>query len=140
MLEEKLRKEREEMRRQMFGGIDFLGGGQIKISQGTSKTCWQKFIQKILDIIDRMTPHKEDVKEISAKYDKSIEGFFHFYRFVVAFSIIMFWFFLPLIAFHTIYSSSSDYTSFCNYLPCYFYYSRFQTSIDYIYTITYIVF
>ena len=37
-LEEKLRKEREEMRRQMFGGIDFLSGGQIKISQGTSKT------------------------------------------------------------------------------------------------------
>ena len=128
------------MRRQMFGGIDFLSGGQIKISQGTSKTWWQKFSEKVYQLIDKITPHKDDVKEISAKYDKSIEGFFQFYRFVVSYSIMMFGFFIPLIVFHSIKSSGSDYTTLWNYLPCYFYYSRFQSSIDYIYTITYVWF
>lgn len=41
MLEEKLRREREEMRRQLFVGIDFLGGDQLKISKRTDKTWFQ---------------------------------------------------------------------------------------------------
>ena len=87
-----------------------------------------------------ITPHKDDVKEIASKYDKSIEGFFQFYRFVVAFSIIMFGFFLPLLVIHSILTSRSDLTTIVNYLPGYFYYSRFQSSIDYVYAFTYITF
>lgn len=46
MLEEKLRKEREEMRRQLFVGIDFLGGDQLRVSQKTDKTWYQNLKDK----------------------------------------------------------------------------------------------
>lgn len=36
MLEEKRRKEREEMRRQLFAGVDSLEGGQLKISENST--------------------------------------------------------------------------------------------------------
>jgi len=39
MLEEKRRKEREEMRRQLFVGVDFLGGGQLKVSESSTQKC-----------------------------------------------------------------------------------------------------
>ncbi len=102
MLEEKRRKEREEMRRQLFIGVDFLGGGQLKVNQSTSRRCWEVVKDKILKFFDTVAPHKDDLKYISAKYDKATTAFFQFYRFVVAFSIIMFFFFILILVLHTI--------------------------------------
>lgn len=37
LLQEQMRKEREEMRRQLFAGIDFLGAGQLRVAEGQKK-------------------------------------------------------------------------------------------------------
>lgn len=92
-----------------------------------------------------MIPHRGDVKYISSKYDRAIDGFFQFFRFVVAFSIMVCIVFLVLLAVHTIFfindklsfSSSPD---LCYYIPCYFFYSRFDSKLDYIYSLTYLIF
>lgn len=108
MLEEKMRKEREEMRRELFAGIDFLDGGQLRISQGSSTKWTQVLLRKLYKCLDVITPHGDDVRYIHAKYDRAIEGFFSFFRFVVLFSIIMFVLFLGLIILHTIYYLNED--------------------------------
>jgi len=121
MLEEKRRKEREEMRRQLFVGIDFLGGGQLKVSQSNTTRCWTLIKNKIFNFFDTITPHKDDMKYISAKYDRAIQAFFQFYRFVVAFALIMFIFFILILVLHTAkyYSDNSFFSEpdWCNNLP-----------------------
>jgi hypothetical protein len=89
MLEEKRRKEREEMRRQLFVGIDFLGGAQLKVSKNSTTKCWDLTKRKFFQFFDLITPHRDDVKSISSKYDKAIQAFFQFFRFIVSFSIVI---------------------------------------------------
>jgi len=108
MLQEKLRKEREEMRRQLFVGIDFLGAGQLRIAQGTKRTWWKIFTGKIYKLFDAITPHKGDVKSISSKYDKAVSAYFQFFRFVVSFSILMLIVFITLLIIHSIYYFANE--------------------------------
>lgn len=120
MLEEKRRKEREEMRRQLFVGIDFLGGGQLKVSQSSTRRCCEVFKDKIFRCFDALTPHRGDLQYISAKYDKATTALFQFFRFVVAFSIIMFFLFIFILTVHTIdYAANNSFVSpeYCNNIP-----------------------
>lgn len=122
MLEEKRRKEREEMRRQLFAGIDFLGGGQLKISQSENRSWYAILKEKFYKFMDVITPHRDDVKFVSTKYDRAIEGFFQFFRFLVSFSLVMCIVFLTLLAIHSVYYwnsnfSISKYPDTCYYIP-----------------------
>lgn len=144
MLEEKRRREREEMRRQLFVGIDFLGGSQLKVSKNSSTRCWDLTKKRFYQFFDVITPHRDDIKSISSKYDKAIEAYFQFFRFVVSFAIVISVVFFGILALHSMKFFTDNKIlktpDLCNSIPCYFYYSRFSNDYDWIYALSYLVF
>lgn len=144
MLEEKRRREREEMRRQLFVGIDFLGGSQLKVSKNSSNRCWDLTKKRFYQFFDLITPHRDDVKSISSRYDRAIEAYFQFFRFVVSFAIVISVVFFVILILHSIkfFTDNKILKSpdMCNSIPCYFYYSRFVDNYDWIYALSYLLF
>lgn len=64
--------------------------------KGKCNECWER--TKIL--LNKIIPHYKDVKSIGGQYDKSIEGYFLFFRFLVATSIAVFLLYLGLLCKH----------------------------------------
>lgn len=79
------------------------------------------------------------MKYVSAKFDKSIESFFQFYRFLNSFAILVFVIFAFMNIWHWIVMEYS-WENFCFYLPCVVFYSHFHQNEDFVFTITYLSF
>eukprot|EP00347_Sterkiella_histriomuscorum_P009525 403340873 len=112
LMEEKARREREEMKRQVLIGIDLQD---------------KKMTQKFLLLLKK------------SNYDKSIEGFFLFFKFLVNISFFVLALFMIIILRH-VFNYKYDFTSFCSTgifkMPCFTFYSRFHTDDEFYYSLT----
>ena len=141
-MEERARQERDEKRRKMFGGADYVGDeGDFTVHSGQDKPgCLKRFYEKVNNFLDRLTPLRSDIRKITVKYDKMVESYFVFFRFLVAFSLFVLLLFAWLIIWH-LFNFDHSWSDVCNgFMPCFLYYSRFSNSTNVIYGLTLVVF
>ena len=86
-----------------------------------------------------MVPLTKDMTAISSNYDKSVEGYFLFFRFLVNISFFMLALFLIIIL-RQIINYRYEYTSLCSTgifkMPCFTFYSRFHYEYEFYYALT----
>lgn len=99
---------------------------QIEVQQ----SCWSRFMNSINSFFDYFMPLKGDIAYVASHYDKNIEGFFDFSRFLLIFTIFIFFTYLYLMISHALtYDWNQEYGNFCiYYIPCFVFYSRFSPS------------
>ena len=77
MMEEKRKRDRENLKKKMDAGVDFLGDNDLKANERESK---KNFVDKVFDKIGAITeslkPFKGDLLIIRANYDRSITLFY----------------------------------------------------------------
>ena len=60
------------------------------------KHCCKRFYEYLEYSFDRLVPLESDTRKIGLRYDKSIESFYVFFRYIVAISILTFMIFLTM--------------------------------------------
>ena len=48
---------------------------------------WNKFVEILFEILDRLTPHRNRLKKIEREFNKTIQSFFKTYRFLNVLSL-----------------------------------------------------
>jgi hypothetical protein len=95
---------------------------------------WNKIVHILLEIIDRLTPHRNNLKNIERKFTKSVQSFFKTYRFLNALSVVNIFLYSTLFINQNLKNNpegikaswnSIDHTSFCGITPCFSLYSGF---------------
>jgi len=96
--------------------------------QEVQQSSWARFMKGLDYLFDILMPLREDLIFVSSHYDKNIEGFFEFSRFLLIFTIFIFFTYLYLLIIHIInFDFNQIYGNWCNYfLPCFVFYSRFS--------------
>eukprot|EP00347_Sterkiella_histriomuscorum_P001018 403373654 len=140
LMEEKARREREEMKRQVLIGIDFVGQkDDLKILIASQKGKCRACLERTKIFTRKLIPLTKDIYAISSNYDKSIEGFFLFFKFLVNISFFVLALFMIIILRH-VFNYKYDFTSFCSTgifkMPCFTFYSRFHTDDEFYYSLT----
>lgn len=143
ILEEKERKEREEMRKQIIHGVDFVGQKDFfKILQGKNQNGCTRCLRRTYIFFLKLYPLRTDLLDISSQYDKAIHGYFVFFRYLVVHAMLTLVLFSGLLIKH-VFDYSYGYSSFCEgvvSVPCIINYSRFNTDIATLYSATLIAF
>lgn len=104
------------------------------------KHCCKRFYEYLEYSFDRLVPLESDTRKIGLRYDKSIESFYVFFRYIVAISILTFMIFLTMQVIY-IYNSWGNRNSLCiNFIPCMILYSRFPNGKELYYLFTIIGF
>ena len=75
--DDKVKRERELLRRKMAASIDFIGEGDVNFeNRDKKKTIWTSIIELFSAILEFMKPFKSDINKIKSNYDISISLFF----------------------------------------------------------------
>ena len=122
-----------------------MGNYETRVYQIEVKLSnWEKFFNGLNFYLDYLIPLKGDITYIASHYDKNIEGFFEFLRFLFIFSIYIFLTYSFLLIKHAInFQEISKYGNLCLlYLPCFIFYSRFDVNeqVEMAYTFAFVCF
>jgi hypothetical protein len=92
--------------------------------------------------LEWITPLNKNIAKIQAHYDKSIEGYFVFFKYLVGMSVLVAIMYSVLLSRHLI-NLKYSYSELCPgmfKMPCFLYYSRFDSGSDTYYSLTLILF
>ena len=98
-----------------------IGNYETRVDQvAVQLSSWETFVNGINSLLDYFMPLQGDIVFVASHYDKNIEGYFEFLRFLFIFSIYIFFTYLYLIISHTInFDFDQVYGNWCTYyLPC----------------------
>ena len=105
-----------------------MGNYETRVYQlEVQQSCWGRFSNSLNNYFDFFMPLKDDIAFVASHYDKNIEGFFDFSRFLLVFSFFILFTYLYLLINHAVtFNYNQDYGFWCKYyLPCFIFYSRF---------------
>src|SRR4051812_33345176 len=103
MMDDNGKRERDKMKKNLFVGVDFIGDEELRVnSNDKRKSRCDTFLSTLSDFFDRITPLRNEVNHIEARYDRSISNFFVFFRFLVKFNILTCMGFLYLVIYHIV--------------------------------------
>ena len=90
MMDEKKKRDRENLKRKIDAGVDFLGDNDLKANERDSKkTFVERIFDKIGSITESLKPFKSDLLIIRANYDRSITLFYEILQQMYLFTLLL---------------------------------------------------
>eukprot|EP00347_Sterkiella_histriomuscorum_P016287 403353765 len=142
MRNKQMQSDRDTFRKSLFNGVDLIDdvNGLKAYRKKMKKNVCQKFIEYISQNFDKLVPLASDVKKIGLRYDKSVESYYTFFRYLVGLAILTFLIFLTMQIVYLYYLWDTR-TSFCvRIIPCMLLFSRYPNGKELYYIFTLIAF
>ena len=99
---------------------------------------WNKFIELLIEILDRLTPHRSRLKKIEREFTKTIQSYFKTYRFLNMLSVTNIFVYFVLFINQNLRNNpegikeswnSIDHGKMCGTVPCFWLYSGFDQKL-----------
>ena len=143
-IEEQYQKEKALQQQMLMDGIsileDEMGALGIPVSknQNIIVMVWNKFLEVLVEILDRLTPHRSRLMQIEREFTKAIQSYFKTYRFLNMLSVTNIFVYFVLFINQNLRNNpegikesweSIDHKKMCGIVPCFCLYSGFDKKL-----------
>lgn len=122
-------------------GLDFVSEVKLRVKQDAVETLPELILRLLAELLDRVTPCKDEIKDIEANHIKAIQSFFIFFRGLMTAGLISWILYFAFLLRLTLSYSGNDFSDMCvaflgAQLPCFLQYSRIVEDLGALYAFT----